>query len=119
MSAPEPEENENIISTLKRKREYKKDSIYVTDLYTLTFDENETVESLGSLVENVSTLRLRAFRMCCNSCKASRAILNCKVSNFRQVYIVDLALLTAVVSFAFVTNKTKQSNLKHVPNAVC
>lgn len=42
-------------STLKRKREYKKDSIYVTDLYTLTFDENETVESLGSLIENVSS----------------------------------------------------------------
>lgn len=63
MSAPEAEENENIISaTLKRKREYKKDSIYVTDLYTLTFDENETVESLGSLVENVSKPRLTAFR---------------------------------------------------------
>lgn len=42
-------------NTLKRKREYKKDTIYVNDLYTLTFDEDETVESLGSLVENVST----------------------------------------------------------------
>lgn len=43
-------------NALKRKREYKKDSIYVTDLYTLTFDENETLESLGSIVENVSNL---------------------------------------------------------------
>lgn len=35
------------MNSLKRKREYKKDSIYVLDLYTLTFDENETLESLG------------------------------------------------------------------------
>lgn len=50
-------------NTLKRKREYKKDSIYVTDLYTLTFDENETVESLGSLIENVSMLRLISYKI--------------------------------------------------------
>ncbi|KAJ8917546.1 hypothetical protein NQ315_005595 [Exocentrus adspersus] len=33
-------------SSLKRKRHYKKDSAYLYDLYTLTFDENETLESL-------------------------------------------------------------------------
>lgn len=49
-------------NTLKRKREYKKDSIYVTDLYTLTFDENETVESLGSLVDNVSISSIFNFK---------------------------------------------------------
>lgn len=52
-------------STLKRKREYKKDSIYVTDLYTLTFDENETLESLGSLVENVSNVFLISVTAVC------------------------------------------------------
>lgn len=41
------------MESLKRKRHYKKDSLYVNDLYTLTFDENETVESLD---ESVSTL---------------------------------------------------------------
>lgn len=40
------------MNTLKRKREYKKDSIYVHDLYTLTFDENETLESLSETVSN-------------------------------------------------------------------
>lgn len=79
MSVPAATEN----NTLKRKREYKKDSIYVTDLYTLTFDENETVESLGSLVENVSN----SFNWIENgSFKVSRAILNCGVSIVRQVY---------------------------------
>lgn len=38
------------MSTLKRKRHYKKDSRFVLDLYTLTFDDNETLESLGEIV---------------------------------------------------------------------
>lgn len=42
------------MNTLKRKREYKKDSIYVSDLYTLTFDENETLESLEETVSTYS-----------------------------------------------------------------
>lgn len=37
---------------LKRKRHYKKDTSYLYDLYTLTFDENETLESMD---ETVST----------------------------------------------------------------
>jgi len=31
------------------RREYKKDSIYVGDLYTLTYDEGETLECVTSL----------------------------------------------------------------------
>ncbi|KAJ8977714.1 hypothetical protein NQ317_007262 [Molorchus minor] len=34
------------MTSLKRKRHYKKDTAYLYDLYTLTFDENETLESL-------------------------------------------------------------------------
>ena len=30
-----------------QRRHYKKDTRYVLDLYTLTFDEDETVESVG------------------------------------------------------------------------
>lgn len=37
-------------ATLKRKRHYKKDTSYLYDLYTLTFDENETLESLDETV---------------------------------------------------------------------
>lgn len=40
------------MASLKRKRHYKKDSLYVSDLYTLTFDANESVETLD---ETVST----------------------------------------------------------------
>lgn len=40
------------MATLKRKRDYKKDTIYLKDLYTLTFDENETLESLGEIVSH-------------------------------------------------------------------
>lgn len=38
------------MATLKRKRHYKKDTAYLLDLYTLTFDENETLESLDLAV---------------------------------------------------------------------
>lgn len=38
------------MTSLKRKRDYKKDTIYLMDLYTLTFDNNETLESLGEVV---------------------------------------------------------------------
>ncbi|KAK9872319.1 hypothetical protein WA026_017127 [Henosepilachna vigintioctopunctata] len=34
------------MASLKRKRHYKKDTLYLYDLYTLTFDNNETLESL-------------------------------------------------------------------------
>lgn len=46
MATPEP--------TLKRKRHYKKDTSYLYDLYTLTFDENETLESLDESVSNIN-----------------------------------------------------------------
>lgn len=36
-------------SLLKRKRHYKKDTVYLKDLYTLTFESNETLESLGEI----------------------------------------------------------------------
>lgn len=36
------------VSTLASRREYKKDSIYVSDLYTLTYDEGETLEHVHS-----------------------------------------------------------------------
>lgn len=39
-------------SSLKRKRHYKKDTSYLYDLYTLTFDENETLESLDETVSH-------------------------------------------------------------------
>lgn len=35
--------------TMKRKRHYKKDSMYLNDLYTLTFDEDDTLESLDAV----------------------------------------------------------------------
>lgn len=34
--------------SLRKKRHYKKDSRFVLDLYTLTFDENETVDELAT-----------------------------------------------------------------------
>ncbi|MPC12171.1 hypothetical protein E2C01_004849 [Portunus trituberculatus] len=34
------------------KRQYKVESIYVNDLYTLTYDEGETLESIKSIVVN-------------------------------------------------------------------
>lgn len=36
----------------KYKRQYKVESIYVNDLYTLTYDEDETLESIKSIVVN-------------------------------------------------------------------
>jgi hypothetical protein len=38
------------MASLKRKRHYKKDSVYVMDLYTLTFEDDQTLESLGEIV---------------------------------------------------------------------
>ena len=34
--------------SLRKKRHYKKDSRFVLDLYTLTFDENETVDEIAT-----------------------------------------------------------------------
>jgi hypothetical protein len=42
-------------SKLLDKRHYKKDSRFVLDLYTLTYDSHESVDSLGDL----NTVRLR------------------------------------------------------------
>lgn len=40
----------------RQRREYKKDTIYLYDLYTLTYDENEQVESIEMFnsIENES-----------------------------------------------------------------
>jgi hypothetical protein len=35
------------------RRQYKKDTLYVLDLYTLTYDSHETVDSLGEYVSNI------------------------------------------------------------------
>jgi hypothetical protein len=35
------------------RRQYKKDTLYVLDLYTLTYDSHETLDSLGEYVSNV------------------------------------------------------------------
>ena len=35
--------------SLQKKRHYKKDSRFLYDLYTLTFDENETVDEIGQV----------------------------------------------------------------------
>jgi hypothetical protein len=44
------------------RREYKKDSIYVSDLYTLTYDEGETIECSNSLsTTEVSTFFANYF----------------------------------------------------------
>ena len=32
------------------RRQYKKDTLYVYDLYTLTYDSHETLDSLGEFV---------------------------------------------------------------------
>lgn len=39
---------------VKRSRQYKKDTIYLYDLYTLTYDNNEQLESIGmfNTIEN-------------------------------------------------------------------
>jgi hypothetical protein len=34
--------------SLRKKRHYKKDSRFLQDLYTLTFDENETVDQIAT-----------------------------------------------------------------------
>lgn len=36
--------------SMKWKRHYKKDTCYLLDLYTLTFDNHESLESLGEYV---------------------------------------------------------------------
>lgn len=35
------------------RRQYKKDTLYVLDLYTLTYDSHETVDSLAEYVSNI------------------------------------------------------------------
>jgi len=42
-------------ATLKnsRPRQYKKDTLYVLDLYTLTYDSHETVGSCGEYVSSI------------------------------------------------------------------
>jgi hypothetical protein len=35
------------------RRQYKKDTLYVLDLYTLTYDSHETLDSLGEFVSNI------------------------------------------------------------------
>ena len=35
--------------SLQKKRHYKKDSRFLYDLYTLTFDENETLDEIGQV----------------------------------------------------------------------
>lgn len=35
------------------RRQYKKDTLYVLDLYTLTYDSHETVDSLGEYVSSI------------------------------------------------------------------
>jgi len=46
-------------STLKRKRHYKKDTRFLLDLYTLTFDEDETLESLDTRRTDREEIRRR------------------------------------------------------------
>lgn len=36
-----------------RRRQYKKDTLYVLDLYTLTYDSHETVGSCGEYVSSI------------------------------------------------------------------
>lgn len=50
------------------KRHYKKDSRFTNDLYTLTYDDNEsldTVELLSVFNATVSTRTLHAIRIYC------------------------------------------------------
>lgn len=35
---------------MKASRQYKKDTLYVLDLYTLTYDSHETLDSLSQYV---------------------------------------------------------------------
>lgn len=51
-------------SSLKRKRHYKKDTSYLYDLYTLTFDENETLESLDETVSTFLIQLMLFLRVC-------------------------------------------------------
>lgn len=50
-------ENNNIHNSLTRsssrleKRHYKKDSRFVLDLYTLTYDSHESLDSFGDILE--------------------------------------------------------------------
>jgi hypothetical protein len=43
-------------ATLKNtlRRQYKKDTLYVLDLYTLTYDSHETLGSLGEYVSSIT-----------------------------------------------------------------
>lgn len=42
------------VTSQKRKRHYKKDTKFLLDLYTLTFDNHETLQSLDELVSITS-----------------------------------------------------------------
>jgi hypothetical protein len=71
--------------TKARRRQYKKDTLYVLDLYTLTYDSHETLGSWGKYVSSIvrdiilfsnsghssfeTVLRVdkhRSFRRCCS-----------------------------------------------------
>ena len=57
---PEDDEDDEVGTkerrqSLRKKRHYKKDSRFLLDLYTLTFDENETVDEIATCKNNKPT----------------------------------------------------------------
>ncbi|KAK3887424.1 hypothetical protein Pcinc_008469 [Petrolisthes cinctipes] len=52
MSLPTTLQTPSYTQFPRYKRQYKVESIYVNDLYTLTYDEGETLESIKSVVVN-------------------------------------------------------------------
>lgn len=58
-------ENESLLRQLSKRRHYKKDSRFVFDLYTLCYDEHEsvdTVELFTSIVSDASGNRAKQVR---------------------------------------------------------
>ena len=66
-SLPEDDEDDEVGTkerrqSLRKKRHYKKDSRFLLDLYTLTFDENEDVDELATCTARLSTVHVLLSR---------------------------------------------------------
>ena len=71
---PEDDEDDEVGTkerrqSLRKKRHYKKDSRFLLDLYTLTFDENETVDEIATCKNNKPTgTYVQGDSKCCYGC---------------------------------------------------
>ena len=96
---PEDDEDDEVGTrerrqSLRKKRHYKKDSRFLLDLYTLTFDENETVDEIGTCKTRILDEQYTSISMPSSpSASRSSSIINVSSSKKSSAAIASPASL--------------------------